>query len=401
MKLGHFDPDVLLSVGAEYLSMVKEFTDVDNSKVKRDEYRIVFKEHNASKLGMTVREVQAELKKIGFYTGVINGLCGFGTSSAIRLFQEYVNSIEGIHCVADGDFGPATKGHLDRWLSKTEFPLWTQIMRAWAAGDIAGTEYSDWLQFLGAVKQKYTGNESRVLQRVSTFKSNVDNAKTTSTRALHEWDFSTDDIHLIGIRRNEFQGKFDDIFVLLLKGMVFKFQGSTEPGAKSKERTTFPFLVHSQHEYQFGWHRSSYLALRPKGFLDEGKGVLVLRTASKHPTEEEMNNGELESNGSINIHSGHDGKDEIGGESHGCQVINENLYMAPGNAIIPKRNAYHVLMDLVIALSGDLTKIDKNGNEVRNTSVKYMMLLEDDLTPEFRSHLENAKQKGIEELGIA
>ena len=146
MKLGHFDPDVLLSVGAEYLSMVKEFTDVDNSKVSDDRYRIVFKEHDANTLGMTVKEVQTELKNLGFYTGAINGLCGFGTSSAIRLFQEYVDSIEGIKCVADGDFGPATKKELDRWLEKTEFPQWTQIMRAWAAGDIAGTEYAEWLQ---------------------------------------------------------------------------------------------------------------------------------------------------------------------------------------------------------------------------------------------------------------
>jgi hypothetical protein len=100
-----------------------------------------------------------------------------------------------------------------------------------------------------------------------------------------EWDFSPKQhVHLVGIRSSSVTGKFDDIFVLLLKGLVFKFQGSTEPGA-TKSPLGLPFLVIGQHDYHFGWHQKRYLALRPKS-LDTG--VLVARSKDMNFDEADL-----------------------------------------------------------------------------------------------------------------
>jgi hypothetical protein len=113
-----------------------------------------------------------------------------------------------------------------------------------------------------------------------------------------QWEAAPGHVHLVGIRRREANGKFDDIFVLLLKGLVFKFQGSTEPGA-SDNPSGRPFLVQGQHNYHFGWHQKKYLALRP-----QGAGVLVVRSKINDVLDDaDLANG-LEVNASINIHWG-------------------------------------------------------------------------------------------------
>ena len=95
-----------------------------------------------------------------------------------------------------------------------------------------------------------------MLQLVNAF------SRPTDTRKVARVGLHPGHVHLVGIRRNEKSNKFDDIFVLLIKGLVFKFQGSTEPGASSNAAGA-PFLVQGQHDYHFGWHKSQYLALRP------------------------------------------------------------------------------------------------------------------------------------------
>ena len=129
----------------------------------------------------------------------------------------------------------------------------------------AAAEYADWLSLLEQLKAQYQASPNRMLQMVNAHAA-------SDTRAVAQWDFSPKGSpQLVGVRRTEFSGKFDDVFVLLLKGLVFKFQGSTEPGASDNPRGT-PFLVQGQHDYHFGWHKKTYLALRPMG-----KGVLVVR----------------------------------------------------------------------------------------------------------------------------
>jgi hypothetical protein len=203
-------------------------------------------------------------------------------------------------------------------------------------------------------------------------------------------------VHLIGIRRNSFSGKFDDIFVLLIKGLVFKFQGSTEPGASVDQGGT-PWLVQGQHNYHFGWHKRTYLALRPQGV-----GVLVVRSPhEKRLDNATLANGHLEANGTINVHWGGKGMAaDVTTWSEGCQVVTGSVYLNAADELIncsafaginqaelnsnlqKTRGAYNVLLDLVAALGSDLP----------GSSVKYTLLAEQDLdlAPRLNRGLEDA-----------
>jgi len=259
---------------------------------------------------------------------------------------------------------------------------WAPTIARWQAGTLGQTEYTNWFSLLEKIKRKYTAHPNRMLRLVGAF------AGATDTRSVARWDFTPGgNIHVVGIRRSERSGKFDDIFVLLIKGLVFKFQGSTEPGASSNALGA-PFLVQGQHDYHFGWHKKEYLALRPQ-HLD--KGVLVVRSKGDMRLDEtDLKNG-LEANASINIHWGGRGmKFDVKTWSEGCQVINGTVYLNEKNQLIDcsafaatnnaevagnpskTRGAYNVLLDLVTALSSDLP-----GN-----SVKYTLLTEEDLDVE-------------------
>jgi hypothetical protein len=246
----------------------------------------------------------------------------------------------------------------------------------------------------------YAGSPTPMLQLVNAFKGETD------TRGVAEWDFTPEKVHLVGIRRNEMSNKFDDIFVLLLKGLVFKFQGTTEPGASDNPAGT-PFLVQGQHDYHFGWHKRQYLALRPERV---NKGVLVVRSKGDIRLDEaDLANG-LEANGSINVHWGGKGmKFDVKTWSEGCQVITGSVYLNEKNELIDgsafvatnngevtsnrakTRGAYNVLLDLVTALGSDLA----------SNSVKYTLLTEDDLdlSPALEQGLAGARAKAGQLLG--
>lgn len=198
----------------------------------------------------------------------------------------------------------------------------------------------------------------------------------SATNKPEAWTADPDKVHLIGIRYHPDKGlktrTFDDLFILLLNGLVFKFRGSTDPGATANVNGA-PFLVPGQHQYQFGWHllsspNKAYHALRP---VDPG--VLVLRT-KRAISEEARNPGSVvENNLTINIHWGGSGRGLVNDWSHGCQVITGDGYInhhnshtacspfsAPTGGALGKRvrgifqtkGAYTVLSDLVTALAG-------------------------------------------------
>ncbi len=337
---------------------------------------------------MSVSDVQRALKAIGFFPGAaVDGICGYRTLSAIRLFQEYVRSVEKLDCVPDGRFGPASQQHLQRWLDKG--------LPAPRMGAGGRTEYADWLSLLEQVKARYQASPNRMLQMVNAHAA-------SDTRAVAQWDFSPKGSpQLVGVRRTEFSGKFDDVFVLLLKGLVFKFQGSTEPGASDNPRGT-PFLVQGQHDYHFGWHKKTYLALRPMG-----KGVLVVRSKNDKRLDDADLAGGLEAEPSINVHWGGMGMArDVNSWSEGCQVINGAVYINANNdlidcsafsAVTPSqatdraagktRGAYNVLLDLVTALASD----------VPGNSVRYTLLTEPDLelAPGLKQGLAQARDRVV------
>ena len=336
---------------------------------------------------MSVADVQRALNAIGFFPGgAVDGICGYRTASAIRLFQEYVRSIEGQDCVPDGLFGPKTQAHLQRWLDSGARPDWRQVPG----------EYEAWLALLEAFKQKHAADPSREVALVNAFTGPSD------TRKVQDWDFTgPGNIHLIGVRRNEAANKFDDIFVLLMKGLVFKFQGSTEPGS-SQHPEGPPHLMPGQHNYRFGWHQRSYLALRP-----QSAGVLIVRAGSDRRLDQADYDKGLSANPTINIHWGGRGMTrDVNRWSEGCQVINGTVYINPANQLIScadfaatfsrepitergrTRGAYNVLVDLVTALSGDMP-----GN-----AVKFTLLTEADLelAPQLRDNLADARARALQ-----
>lgn len=380
IALGSVDAGVPQSACDAYLHEVEQTTRIRLAEIAdgRDKVALVPVVPDAQQ-PMTVADVQRGLRQIGFFPGgIVDGICGYRTLSAMRLFQEYVRSSEHIESTPDGRFGAMSQGHLRRWLDRRLRPEWTATVDQWAAGSLGDGEYAQWLALLANVKATYLAAPRRMLTLVNGY------TKPTDTRKVSEWDTDSRQIHLIGIRRDELSGKFDDIFVLLLKGLVFKFQGSTEPGASSSP-LGLPFLVQGQHDYHFGWHKRQYLALRP---LHLDHGVLVVRSRNdKRLDDRDLDNG-LEANASINIHWGGRGLTrEVKDWSEGCQVINGSVYMNQKNQLVDcsafaasnnsevsstpskTRGAYNVLLDLVTALASNMG----------TNTVKYMLLAEADM----------------------
>jgi hypothetical protein len=388
ITLGNFDSEVQPAALEAYIKYAKELTGVEDwgtTKLRgqKDNEWVSFQKVEAS--DMKVAEVQRFLKDAGFLPfAKIDGICGYRTTSAIRLFQEYVRTVEGDASIGnpDGMLGPGSQAHVKRWQANRIKADWTRF-----SGANPSPEYTKWMALLGKVKQKYSATPNKMLQLVNQFPQPCDTIKVAN------WDFNPNKIHLVGVRRNEAkleakprERRFDDVFVLLINGLAFKFYGSTDPGATEHPKGA-PFLAQGQHHYRFGWHKLSalnrvYNALKPLS-----TGVLVVRSDDMALTEADLAGG-LERNNSINIHWGGEGISTIGAWSEGCQVIvgkgyinhndqtiNCSKFAAPNystlgqnvNGVYQTKGAYTVLGDMVAAFSGD------------ENLVKYMLLYEQDL----------------------
>ncbi|QQS47061.1 MAG: hypothetical protein IPM66_24865 [Acidobacteriota bacterium] len=391
IALGKYDQDIQGSALDDYKALVKKLTVVEGGaweKHLRDEGGWV--EYSAVDAAepMTVKETQQFLRDSGFFPhGRIDGICGYRTSSAIRLFQEYLRTVEGVAEIGypDGIFGQKSAGHASRWQAENRKSDWTGI-----SGATPTDECARWLSILQSHKDRAGADTAGVFAKVKAHPSPGDTVKPA------DWDFDGRRIHLIGIRRKK--GSQDapgvqvlnDLFVLLINGLTFKFYGSTEPGTKESTKG-YPFLVPGQHRYRFGWHKITdmkkvYHALKP----GTDKGVLIVRSKNLIPTEADLA-GPLERNISINIHWGGEGESDKAGWSAGCQVVAGRSYTnhtdqaincikfaAPGYAqlgtkiegVRQTKGAYTVLEDLVAALSG--ASPDDN-------IVHYTLLREEDL----------------------
>jgi peptidoglycan hydrolase-like protein with peptidoglycan-binding domain len=401
IELGCFDAGTPDALCRAYVDEVARLTRVPLAEVAAGRDRITLQTYApAGAQAMTVAEVQRALRDLGFFPGgKDDGICGYRTQSAIRLFQEAVRTVDGVAAfVPDGRFGPASQGQLKRWLSEGRHFPWAGTVARWQAGEAVDGEYGQWLDLLQRVKAQRLQQPGPLLEKVNA------HAGRSDTRKPAQWDFSgRENMQLIGVRRAEATGKFDDPFVLLAKGLVFKFLGSTEPGS-TKDPRGLPFLVPGQHDYHFGWHQRKYLALRPLG-----SGVLVLRSRNDKTLDTVDLAGALEANASINIHWGGRGlKGDINDWSEGCQVINGSLYQNPEGKLIdctafaaltngevnsnPSRTraAYNVLVDVVTALGSDLSP-----------TVKYTLLTEEDLAlhEDLAQHMAQAREAVWERIG--
>ncbi|ANP47557.1 hypothetical protein ATE48_17425 [Candidatus Viadribacter manganicus] len=389
IELGCVDADISDANCAAFLSEVERTTRVALADIRDTPDKVVTKRLAPMPSGaMSIAQVQQALAAIGFFpSGRVDGICGYRTQSAIRLFQEFVRTAENQDIVPDGKFGPRTAAHLQRWVNSGQRPDWRQ----------RPGEYEAWLGLLERVKENYIAEPGPLTQKVNAFQGASDTLKPA------DWDTSgPGNIHLIGVRRSQFTNKFDDIFVLLMKGLVFKFQGSTEPGHSSHPEGP-PFLVPGQHKYHFGWHQRSYLALRP-----QGPGVLVIRGGADGRLDLADIDKPLTPNATINIHWGGRGMaGDVNNWSEGCQVINGSVYLNPAGEIVncqsfaavrsgepqtpgsgKTRGAYNLLVDLVTALSGDM----------QSNTVRYTLLKEPDLVlaPELEQGLNAARASVVD-----
>lgn len=318
-----------------------------------------------------VAQLQQFLYRAGFMPrGVIDGIFDYVTQSAARLFQEYVRTMDpegDPKMIPDGIVGNGTLKHVQRWREQGIVCEWAKF-----SPQNPSEEFSEWMVLLARAKEYYQNHPGPIMTAVNS------QEKTYSTVKAQDWDFSPDAIHLIGIRRKQdvsaaVQRANDDLFVLLVNGMVFKFWGSTDPNRKMVSKSlNAPFLVEGQHKYRFGWHKISderkiYRALKPY----DSQGVLVLRDADKDHALTPRDLGSdgrknLEVNNSINIHWSGMGRSNW---SAGCQVVAGKNYINNRDQLVDcswftsggyselnsnskkTKGAYNVLADLVVCYS--------------------------------------------------
>ena len=330
----------------------------------------------------SVSVLQGLLRDFGFYPqGEVDGIFGYRTLSAVRLFQEYVRAVEGIPEIGtpDGVVGQKTNGHLLRWRSDRLRADWTKFS---PQSPSPGHRY--WMEVLKTFQQvNLTRPVNRVLSLINTFPS------PTDTLRVNAWKFDPRDLNLVGIRRQEWRStqerQNDDLFVLLANGSSFVFYGSTDPNPRMADRPDEPYLIRGQHRYRFGWHKLSDSLRTYRAFRPVGPGVLICRDSTRDDafTDEDLASG-LRANGTINIHWSGAGTSNW---SAGCQVIAGARYLnhtgrkidcasfaarSYGDLPDKTRAAYNVLLDLLTVFAPDVS--------VRGgSSLYYTLLYERDL----------------------
>ncbi len=365
LKLGNLDENVILtnSDKQEFFKLYHRYHEY-NWETFRDHDRNSWRDFKRL-TGFSVKKLQSFLHERGFMPNSNrDGIFGYATQAAVRLFQEYVRTIEGIESVGipDGIVGKKTNLQIERWENE-------ELHSQWDPRDFSNEEFIRWITLLRDVQKYYTENPSPSVKKVNDHLKK----RYSSSLAINDWTYSSKDVHLVGIRRNAHQTAGtrpnDDLFILLVNGLVFKFWGSTDPSPIDWEenpiRPDEPYLAEGQHVYNFGWHkagsrRSNYRALKPRYpgvlvFRDHfGDNALSLRNIEK---------GLHRPNKTINIHWSGEGRLNF---SEGCPVISGRSYINHLEKVIDCRNfaasgsrdldpntkaAYNVLADLMLVYS--------------------------------------------------
>jgi hypothetical protein len=380
VSLGSCDPGAVPADVAAFLRPLHEANmDVGRLRGEKDGDWVTFRPQSPP----TIRDMQTALRAAGFFpAGRVNGILDYRTVSAVRLFQEYVRSVEGRADIGapDGIVGPNTTAHLARWSTAGKRVDWAD-----RSPDNAQAAFRYWMLVL-AMYQAYNKNTplTLIVQKADAF------AGPSDTLKIAQWNLDRRAIHLIGIRRQEWRSasvrRNDDVFVLLVNGLAFGFSGSTDPNPRqaAPNRADEPYLVRGQHQYRFGWHKREDQDRVYRAFRPVGPGVLICRDFVKDDalTDADLAGG-LEANATINIHwSGA----ATGNWSAGCQVIEGTRYLNHRGAVVdcaafaaPKytalgaktKAAYNVLLDLITVFAPS--------NAASGVGLHYTLLYERDL----------------------
>ncbi|TXE07831.1 hypothetical protein ES711_10390 [Gelidibacter salicanalis] len=367
LNLGHCDAGKIPTIREDFLKPYHMDGLLVGKVSFRDDDRTQWRSFREGP-GTDVLRLQQFLFKAGFMPRcVFDGVFGYVTQAAVRLFQEYIRTMEGvIDMVPDGIVGSITLSHVERWRAENKVSEWGSV-----TSNNPSDRYKEWMSLLDQAKHYYTANPGPILKLLNSL------TNTYSSKKPSEWEFHKDQIHLIGIRRKQTQSTVkrdnDDLFVLLINGMVFTFWGSTDASVAMANRGDEPFLIEGQHLYRFGWHKISeenkiYRALKPAN----PNGVIVVRDwdGDNAYTDNDIlvKNSygtlqELSVNPSINIHWSGIGTTNF---SAGCQVIAGKSYLNHKNELQDCSNfasssysgltesnkktkgAYNVLTDLIL-----------------------------------------------------
>jgi hypothetical protein len=136
--------------------------------------------------------------------------------------------------------------------------------------------------------------------------------------------------------------------------------------------------------------------------------VLVVRSKGDFRLDDADVRKGLEANATIHIHWGGKGlRFDVNNWSEGCQVINGSAYLGPGNERVDcssfvatnntevandpskTRGAYNLLADLVLGL----------GNDLPGNTVRYTLLMEEDLALTASPLIADARRKANLLLG--
>jgi hypothetical protein len=268
--------------------------------------------------GDDVKALQKFLHKHGFMPGArIDGVFDYWTLASVRLFQEYIRTVEGINIgIADGRIGSGTHAHMMRWEENDLYCEWgpdktTELEKEFTWSK-PSKEYNLWIKLLPKVQKSFLQaleSASDPSEDINLFQlQEVRKFKKTDSLKIDDWSYNKDDIHLIGLRcfqeRGERTRGNDDLFVLLMNGMAFKFWGSTDPKPSFTKDGLEPYLVEGQHKYRLNWHKVGKKSIKKvyKALVPYEKGVLVSRDWSQNNklTEEDIRKGLLFNNAKTN-----------------------------------------------------------------------------------------------------
>ena len=276
--------------------------------------------------GRRITALSHFLRQAGFMPYASHdGVFGYVTQAAVRLFQEYVRTTEQTTKHADettlwpdGVVGPHTTAHIRRWQSQGLRCRWDERS--------ATADHNRWIDGLNRIKAQYAAGPGHQLRVVSALSERGD------TLLPRDWSFAPNDPQLIGIRYHDQQPltstqrrAADDLFVLLINGRTFYFTGSVDANPACRREA---YLIEGQHRYRFNWHNIGpsrrdriYKAARPAS-----RGVIVARDVHGHNalTDDNLLDGiDPQPNPTINIHWNGLG---LSNWSAGCQVISGSSY---------------------------------------------------------------------------
>ena len=277
--------------------------------------------------GHRIRGLTQFLQASGFMPNAAHdGIFGYVTQAAVRLFQEYVRTVDNPErhlqrspaCWPDGIVGQDTSFYIDDWKARN-------AATRWADGETT-PDHVRWMNWLQSAASHYRTEPSPLMQKLRAAERRSDSL------IPEEWSYDPAETHLIGIRRNvtrpmDVAGRApDDLFVLLLGGKTFYFWGSTDANPSSGREG---YLIEGQHRYRLNWHNIGatrrdriYKAARPAG-----AGVMVARDVHGHNalTDENRRDGfDPVPNPTFNIHWSGLGRSNW---SAGCQVVSGKNYL--------------------------------------------------------------------------